>query len=168
MSERYFVESWFRGKEAEAFRSTTRESDSEPHPHVTFDRPFKIIEGREELVKQKIVDYCRGKEPIKFILEGKGNFGDIEYVPVISNELQEFDRGLEELLEGDVVFEEKLNSEKILHVRLYKNIDSFPRTESTMTRLVCLRDKKIWFSYDFVEQQILTREESLKLGYTNK
>jgi hypothetical protein len=30
-----------------------------------------------------------------------------------------------------------------------------------MLRLTCLRDKKIWFSFDFVTQTVLNREDSL-------
>ncbi len=148
---RYFLEVWLRGNPNFA-----------PHPHITFVRPFEIDETQEEIVKQEIVDYCKGKKPINFILEGKGNFGDINYVPVKSGELEKFDAGLEKLLENEVNFDKKLSDKKILHITLTKDIDSFPRTESAMTRLVCLRDKRIWFSYDFVTGKVLNREETLQ------
>ena len=149
---RYFLEVWLRGNPNFA-----------PHPHITFIRPFEISETQEENIKQIIVDYCKGRKPIKFILEGKGSFGEVNYVPVISNKLQKFDSGLEKILEGNVTFDTKLGPKKILHVTLAKDIGNFPKTESVMERLVCLRNKKIWFSYDFVINKVLTREETLIL-----
>src|SRR5688572_6584451 len=101
-SNRYFLEVWFRGDDAVPFRGKTGESSREPHPHITFVRPFSIPKIGEESIKQKVIEYCNNYKPIKFILEGKSNFDKVEFVPVRSQELQKFDSGIEKLLEDDV------------------------------------------------------------------
>ena len=96
-------------------------------------------------------------------MEGEGNFdGKINHIPVDGVEIEEFDSGIEGLLENDVLFKEKLGEKKILHLTIETARSSpFPRTELFMLRLTCIRDKRVWFSFDFVTQEVLSREESL-------
>lgn len=131
------------------------------HPHITFVRPFTIPKGCDEEIKNIIIDYCKDRKPISFLLKGMAMFeGDICYIPVISSKLQNFDRNLEKNLEKLVVFDRKLAKKKILH--LAANIDKdFPETKFIMDRLTCIRDKKIWFCWDFDTQKIISRDEIL-------
>ncbi len=166
MPERYFLENWVRDAkgEGEILDGKFEDLDSK-HPHVTFVRPFTIPTGHEEEVKNLIVDYCKGRKPIEYKLKGKGNFpGGITYIPVESDELLEFNNGLEEILEGKVFFDEKLADEKTLHLATtLVDFEDFPETTLPMLRLTCIRDKKIWFSYDFMAGIVLNREESLHI-----
>ncbi len=166
--ERYFLETHIHGNELPGLRTTISDNpQNEKHLHVTFVRPFSIKDNAEE-VKKKIIEYCKDKKPIPFVLKGKKKFDEnISYIPVESNELQNFDTDLEKLLEGMVVFDTKLNEEKILHLTIEPESEPISRTEMAMLRLTCIRDakngdgKRIWFSYDFVTQEVLNRDESL-------
>jgi len=100
----FFVEHWFRDSEAASFRVN--------HPHITLVRPFEPRSGEEE-IKELIVNFCRGKGPIAFCLEGKGNFGEIQYIPVIGDGLLQFANQLEEILEPSVNFVPKLMIKKL-------------------------------------------------------
>ena len=165
--ERYFLESHLRWNELPQLRQSFENTqDNEEHLHITFVRPFSI-DGDAQKVKEKIIEYCRGKKPIPFVLEGKGNFDEnISYIPVKSGELQNFDNGLEKLLEGMVELDTKLNDEKILHLTVGSETKALSKTEMVMLRLTCIRNlkdgngKRIWFSYDFVTQEVLSREET--------
>lgn len=78
--------------------------------------------------------------------------------------LLEFNNQLEEVIKNDVCFKVKMAEEKKLHatIKNYSSkIDEPFRIEQYMLRLTAIRDKKIWFSYDFVTNQMLNREESL-------
>jgi 2'-5' RNA ligase len=134
------------------------------HPHITLVRPFQIP-NNEEAVKKRITNFCKGKPLISFSLEGKSRFGeDVHYVPVINcDELMQFNNGLERLLSGHVQFAEKLNNKKILHATIYPydDLTTISKFDQYMLRLTCIKDKKIWFSYDFITQKALNREESL-------
>ena len=158
--ERYFLEAWLsKGvSKPEHFGVT-----GVPHAHITFVRPFTIPEGEEENVKEKIIGYCKGKKPIPFVMEGEGNFDDeINYIPVKGFEIEEFDSGIEGLLVNDVQFAEKLGKKKVLHLTITAARSShFLKTELFMLRLTCIRDKRVWFSFDFTTQETLSREESL-------
>ena len=143
------------------------EENDPSHPHITFVRPFSIPEGHnEEEIKDLIIGYCRGRRPIDFKLKGKGSFsGEVSYIPVESAELLEFNDGLEKLLDGKVDFDEKLSDQKILHLTVTtEKSEDFPEVELPMLRLTCIRDKKIWFSWDFEVGMPLSRKESLDKG----
>ncbi len=157
--ERCFLEAWF-SKGVYRFRNF--EIGDIPHPHVTFVRPFIIPENCEQIIKEKIIDYCKGKKPFPFILKGKGDFGgEISYIPVSGKEIEKFDTEIEALLEKDVLFTKKLADRKILHLTVASAQRSFPKTELYVLRLTGIKDKKIWFSFDFVTQESLNREESI-------
>jgi len=156
----YFVENWVRGLEAASFR--INKEDPNFHPHITIVRPFEPRSGEDE-IKDTIVNCCKGRAPITFCLVDKGNFDEVKYIPVISDDLSQFADELENTLETSVDFAPKLGDERILHLRINSSeeIDPFPRTESHMLRLTVIRNKLIWFSYDFVTQEVLDREQSL-------
>ncbi|MDO8551211.1 MAG: 2'-5' RNA ligase family protein [bacterium] len=158
----YFIEHWIRAGEADAFRQEFAEQGHKYYPHITLVRPFSLKTSGDE-IKQLIVGACRGKSPIPFNLEGMGSFGDIKYIPVVSQELLEFADWLEELLAPKVEFVEKLDEYKTLHLTIStsEQRDPFPSTSSHMLRLTVIRDKKIWFSYDFVTGEVLDRESTL-------
>jgi hypothetical protein len=74
----------------------------------------------------------------------------------------EFNNGLEKLLEGKVVFDEKLADDKTLHLTITnQDFQGLPETLIPMLRLTCIKNKKIWFSWDFEFNSLLDREESL-------
>ena len=160
----YYLEIWLRGFVKDYFGQISQIDKENYHPHITLIRPFDISDS-EENVKQKIVDFCQGKSPIPFSLEGKGNFDSkINYILVINaNELLKFNNDLECLLERDVEFYQKLNDEKILHIttNFEYNTEGCPRIDQYMLRLTGIRDNLIWFSYDFVTGEVLNRDESL-------
>lgn len=158
--EKYFLEAWLSKG---VYKPEFFELADIPHAHITFVRPFTIPESEEENVKKKIIDYCKGKKPIPFTMVGEGDFGgDINYIPVKGVEIEEFDNGIEALLENDVQFAEKLGKKKILHLTITPARQSpLPKTELFMLRLTCIRDKQIRFSFDFVTQETLDRDESL-------
>lgn len=160
----YYLEVWLRGFAKDHLREISSQESENYHPHITFVRPFEI-KGDPEEVKKIIIDFCSSKQPIYFVLQGKNDFeGKIKYVPIEESErLLEFNNGLEEILNGKVIFSEKLDDDKILHatVDFNKEIEPSERIEQYMLRLTAIRDKKIWFSYDFVTEETLTREESL-------
>lgn len=155
----YFLEVWFRGFAKDYLRSISNNKNKKHH--MTFIRPFDLIKSEEE-VKQNIVSFCQNKELIKFTLEGKDSFNKTtNYVPIHSPKLLEFNYDLEKAIEKDVNFVEKLNKEKILHATVDSKEFNCPTIEQYMLRLTAIKDKKIWFSYDFVTKQVLSREESL-------
>lgn len=163
--ERYFLESHLRWNELPQIRQGFE--DNGEHLHVTFVRPFSIDSDDTQKIKEEVIKYCRGRQPISFVLEGKGSFDEnTSFIPVKSEELQSFDNGLEKLLDRMVVFETKLNDEKILHLTVGSETAPLSRTEMAMLRLTCIRNlkdgsgKRIWFSYDFVTQEVLNREET--------
>lgn len=166
-TERYFLEAHIPGNDLPTLRTqTSPDPQQEKHLHITFVRPF--ITNQPESVKQKIVNYCHQQPPIGFFLEGKNNFNQSTfYIPVVSHQLQKFNDDLEEILAHDVIFDAKLSDQKTLHLTIDQNIPPLPRTEMVMTRLTCIRNshngngKRIWFSYDFVTHETLSRLESL-------
>lgn len=158
----YHAEIWLRGYAKDHIRSL-EDTEEKSHPHITLARPFEISSS-EILVKSKVEKMCAGVSPISFDLEGYGNFDGIhQYIPVESLELLKFNNRLEHLLRHDVNFAEKLNPYKILHatVNTKKEIPPQEQIEQFMLRLTMIKDKKIWFSYDFVTQQSFDREQSL-------
>lgn len=75
----------------------------------------------------------------------------------------ELDKGLENLLEDKVEFYPKLNNKKIHHVTVdFKDDKSCKRIEEKITCLVGVKNKKLWFAYDFSNKEVLNREETLK------
>jgi 2'-5' RNA ligase len=163
---RYFLEDWVRGAKGPTGALGEVFSEDDPsHPHITFVRPFSIPLGKEEEIKDLIIGYCKDRQPIDFKLKGRGSFsGKINYIPVESAELLEFNNGLEKILEGKVDFDEKLSDQKILHLTVTSDkFEDFPESKLPMLRLTCIRDKKIWFSWDFEQNKELNREESLVL-----
>jgi len=161
----YYLEVWLRGFAKDFLKSISTKDRESYHPHITLVRPFQLVAAEDE-VQQKIVEFCQGRKPIPFSLEGKGTFeGAVHYVPITNSAaLLHFNDGLEELLTGDVQFVQKLNDEKILHATVDTDIEiaSSPRIDQYMLRLTGIKDKLIWFSYDFVTQAVLTRAESLE------
>ena len=158
--EKYFLEAWLSKG---VYKPEFFEPADISHAHITFIRPFTISEGNEADVREKIIGYCKGKKPIPFVITGKGNFDDeINYIPVSGAEIEEFDGGIEALLTNEVQFAKKLGDKKILHLTITTaRQNSFPKTDLFMLRLTCIRDKRVWFSFDFTTQEILNREESL-------
>ncbi len=160
----YYLEIWLRGFAKDFLRGLSTKDEEDYHPHITLIRPFEIKTSEEE-IKQKIISFCKGKSPIPFSLEGKGDFdGKVNYIPVVDYpKLLSFNDELENLLKGDVDFWKKLSDKKILHatVDFDKEINPCPRVDQNMLRLTVMREDRIWFSFDFVTQEALNREESL-------
>jgi 2'-5' RNA ligase len=162
LAHRYYVEDWLRGEKGDLLKEAARDPDIY-HPHITFVRPFSVPEGNEDKVKQLIIDYCKDRGPINFTLNNKDHFPQgVIFIPVVSRELSEFNDGLEKILEPEVKFDVKLADQKTLHLTI-TNEDFFglPETVLPMLRLTVIRDKKIWFSWDFELHRELNREESL-------
>lgn len=159
----YYAEIWLRGPEKKILRQISSTDDETYFPHITLVRPFTpIIE--EEAVKRLIVGICIEKSPPIFTLEGSGSFGQITYVSVTNcKELLQLNDELELALEPYVQFAEKLNPNKTLHVTIEVGgeMTPFPKTDIHMFRLTVIREKKIWFSYDFITHEVLDRFESL-------
>ncbi len=158
---KYFIEVWLRGYAKDKIREISLKDSESFHPHVTLVRPFDLLVS-EDKIKSIVIEFCKGKDPIQFNLKGKGNFGEIFYIPVVdAEELLEFSNGLEKVLEGNVQFVEKHGDSKILHATVGSDFSYCEKIKQHMLRLTMIRDKKIWFSYDFVTQQELSRKESL-------
>jgi|CXWL01.1.fsa_nt_gi hypothetical protein len=153
----YYLEVWLRGLK----QHLSPEADDTYHPHITLVRPFSP-KVDERSIQEKIIEICHGLSPIPFTLEGWGKFDNIQYIPVNSEGLLQLNDLMEHELNPYVEFVEKLNPEKILHIAIQvSDPEPFPRQNLHMVRLTCIRNKKIWFSYDFVTQKVLNREESL-------
>lgn len=161
----YFLEIWIRGFAKDYAKNISPKKEETYHPNITFVRPFLKTLKSEEEIKEKIVTICSNKNPIKFILEGNGNFDEkFYYIKIKDNSfLQEFDYELEKGLENYVVFFEKLDKKKNFHLSLNTDvpIETNEIIEQYMLRLTVIKDKKIWFSYDLVTYKTLNREESL-------
>lgn len=161
----YYLEVWLRGFAKDFLRGLSTKERESYHPHITLVRPFQVT-APEERVQEKVVAFCKDRQPLPFSLEGKGTFdGAIHYVPVTNSAaLLQFNDGLEELLAGEVQFVQKLNDEKILHATVDTAVEvpPCPRIDQYMLRLTGIKDKRVWFSYDFVTQTVLTRAESLE------
>ena len=161
----YFFEIWMKGIVNDYAKSISPHTDDSYHPHITLVRPFSKIYSSEEDITQSVAEYCAEKEPIPFYLEGRGDFnGEYFFIPVVhAQELLEFDAGLEELLQNRVMFHDKLDSEKNLHLTIntQEPISPVETIEQYMLRLTAIKDKRIWFSYDFVTHDVLNRDESL-------
>jgi len=158
----YFIENWIRGKDADIFRKLSAETGQYYYPHVTLVRPFTPNSSEDE-VKELITGTCKGQTPIPFSLEGFGSFGEVKYIPVVSSELLHFAEVLEDALAPKVKFVKKLGDQKTLHLTIDAagQADPFPQTNFHMLRLTAIRNKFIWFSYDFVTGEVLNREETL-------
>jgi hypothetical protein len=115
-------------------------------------------------VKNKVADFCSRFSPMRFYLLGTGNFPEgINYLSVQSNELLNFNNGLERTILGEVNFVEKLNKEKLLHITIPKRIElEFP-IQDCMRYLTGIKNKKIWFVYDLLEKRIIERDEALNV-----
>ena len=158
-----YAEIWLREPEKKILRQISPTGDETYFPHITLVRPF-IPMIDEEAVKRLIAGICIGKSPPIFTLEGSGSFGQITYVPVTNcKELLQLNDELELTLGPYVQFAEKLSPTKMLHVTIEVEGEMvpFPKTDLHMFRLTVIKDKKIWFSYDFVTHEILDRFESL-------
>jgi 2'-5' RNA ligase len=152
-----------RGYAKDHLREISGITSEEYHPHVTLGRPLKKLENENQL-KQRIVEFCNGRQPIPFSLEGLEWFDEnTPYVPVTNGaELLQFHNEFEAFLEGQTELRPKLVDEKVLHATVTRKLDKpCERIDQYMLRLTMVRDKKIWFSYDFVTQYSLTREQSL-------
>jgi len=160
----YYLEVWLRGFAKNHLRAISRQNPEFYHPHITLVRPFEIKTGEEE-VRRKIVAFCNKRKPIPFSLEGREVFPEgVSYVPVVACEsLLQFNDELEGLLEGNVEFAPRLGEQKVLHATVDFLDPNYvcPRMNQHMLRLTGIRNKRIWFSYDFRTQRELTREESL-------
>ncbi len=160
----YYLEVWLRGFAKDHIRTLSTKDSKKYHPHITLVRPFNILSS-EDTVKNKVIDFCNGKRLIRFCLSGEGHFNNhFFYIPVVEEKgLLEFNNGLEKAICNDVKFSEKLAEGKKLHVTVDvdRNISPSVYIEQFFLRLTALKEKKIWFSYDFVRQSFLNREESL-------
>jgi len=157
-----YLEIWLRDFAKDYLRRISME-DHGYYPHITLVRPFDISANPAQ-VQQAITSFCYGKKPIEFSLKGKETFEQgIHYIPVTSPELTMFNNDLEKLLETipGIKLREKLADEKVLHVTIPRDFDGCYEIQEHMLRLTAIKDKKIWFSYDFVLQKELNREKSL-------
>lgn len=167
----FYLEIWLRDFAKDFLRQISTQNSESYHPHITLIRPFEITSD-EETVRQKIINFCEGEPPIKFSLEGKADFdGRVNYIPVTnSQQLLEFNNNLEQVLQEYVNFAEKLNDEKIFHatVDYDKEIPSCPKIDQYMIMMTAIKKDRIWFSYDFVNQKSLNREQSLDKKHWNR
>jgi len=155
----YYPEIWLRGLKP----IVSPEATETYHPHITLVRPFSPRVD-EMIIQEEIVALCQGQPPLPFTLVDRGAFSDIQYVSVVNCvDLLHFNDLMEQRLEPYVEFTQKLNSEKIFHVtvQMAHQTEPFSKLDLFMLRLTCIRNKKIWFSYDFVTGEVLTRPESL-------
>lgn len=161
----YYLEIWLRDFAKDYLREISEGDVENYHPHITLVRPFEILTNEED-IKNKIVNFCKDKKPINFSLDGAESFDhNIHYIPVTNeSELLKFSDDLESLLKNDVKLVPKLGEKKTLHATVMTNreIEPVPKIEQQMLRLTAIRNKKIWFSYDFENQKVLDREESLE------
>lgn len=163
---KYYIEIWLRGFAKDYLRGLVDDGEDK-HPHITLVRPFTLTDITEEEIKSEIVKVCESYQPILFNLSSSAYFEQgVNYVPVLDpeNVLTKLDRELECSLENKVSFVSKLSDEKNFHATIScgdKESFDVPNIEQYMLRLTLIRDKKIWFSYDFVQREILSREESL-------
>ena len=160
----YHFEIWLRGFAKDYLRRISNRDEESYHPHVTIVRPFDVI-NEEEMVKKKVVNFCKGIVPLSFYLKGVGSFdGELYHIPVFENgELLQFNDGLDDCINKDVEFVSEFDSVKKFHATVdgeKRGLDC-PQIDQYMLRLTGIRDKKIWFSYDFVTGEVLNREESL-------
>lgn len=159
----YYAEVWLRGFAKDYLRRISRYADDNYHPHITLVRPFTPLVEESEL-RERIISVCKNFEPIFFTLKGLDYFdGSIPYLSVVNNvQLLDFNNRLESALDGYVRFKPKLADEKKLHVTI-DGLNQNPEEsiDQYLLRLTMIRDKKIWFSWDFVTQSILSREDSL-------
>lgn len=159
----YHFEIWLRGYAKDFLRTISSPDKENYHPHITFVRPFRTkYEGD---VKRMVTEFCSGRAPIPFTLAGVDNFDrKVDYVKVTNeSELLFFDSQIERLLDSTVDFAPKLSPEKILHATYYpaNKIPDVKEINQYMLRLTGIKDKKIWFTYDFVRDKVLDRGESL-------
>lgn len=162
-----FAEVWFARKQAEEFRKLCApDKRNNYYPHITLVRPFDIVGDNEFQVMKAVEVYCLGRSQILFSLEGMGNFGQINYIPVVdSHELLEFSDGLELAVAPFVKFVPKLADQKTLHltVEAEGKMAPYPKKNFLMRFLTLIKNKRIWSSFDFELQRMLAREESLEL-----
>ena len=160
----YYLEIWLRGFAKDQLRELSNQDSGSYHPHVTIVRPFDIVSS-EGVVRDKIVDYCRGFSPMHFSLEGIGDFGGKFYhVPVFEDgRLMRFDNGLEDCISEDVEFVRKKDKVKKFHVTVNEDEGGFHYSGSDhhMLRLTAIRDKEIWFEQDLVTGKTLDRVQAL-------
>lgn len=163
MEKNIFFEVWLRGYAKDTLKALSA-TPEDFFPHLTYIRPLASLVPENEL-KQKIINYCKNHEPIRFVLEGTGQFNqNIYFIDVKqTNMLEKFNTGLEEAIKNDVQFDTKLDAKKKFHVTVKNPKENLPELsiEQYMLRFTALKDKKIWFSYDFVFKRELSRDESL-------
>jgi len=118
-------------------------------PHITLVPPFSIRIS-DEILKKRIFEAASRQAPIPFLLEGRGSFGTIQFIPVVSEELGYFADTLESSLSSDVSFVKKLGDQRILHVTLGrgKPKDQFPQTQFLADAITGRRNGEKWFVYD--------------------
>lgn len=159
----YFLEIFLEGETKKYLRGLSKDPNNY-FPHITLVRPFTLNNSEEKII-ETISQYCIGFEPINLGLGGRKKFPpNISYVPVNSKELFNFDLGLESILSEEVNFYRKLGPKKLHHVTLdFKDENSkCKEIIYPVKTIVGIKDKKIWFSYDFLNKQLLNREESLE------
>lgn len=157
----HFLEAWIDPSERQQFKAL-RPWDHEYHPHVTLVRPF-MPRGNEEQIQKCIVEVCTRTEPITMVAEGRGAFGRIQYIPIVSKTLYAFADALEIAIAPMVDLVPKLGEERVLHLTIGrgKPIEPYPRTELHMSQLTAIRNGRIWFAVDLHNHKVLTREEVL-------
>ena len=160
----YYFEIWLRGFAKDYLREISKTDNELYHPHITLVRPFEIKDSENHII-DAVTKYCKGQTPIFFTLEGSESFDDgVMYIPVTSCEkLKNFNSGLEKILSEHVEFYPKLSDEKVFHATV-KELEALPKIsiiEQYMLRMTGIKNRKIWFSYDFVKQEVLNRDESL-------
>ncbi|OIO41641.1 hypothetical protein AUJ62_02335 [Candidatus Pacearchaeota archaeon CG1_02_32_21] len=62
----------------------------------------------------------------------------------------------------NLINSERLSDDKVLHATIFNDGHlECPRIDQFMLRLTAIRNRKIWFSYDFVTHELLNRDQSL-------
>lgn len=145
--------------------------------HITFIRPF--FTKNEKRVIETFKKTCENlKEPIKFQIENWGVFDLIEneekiiYAGINSNKsLDFFVDSLEKNLNQLIQYEsKKIGDKRVFHATLGmekepNRIESLLKEEvfpidQYLLRTFILKNKKIFFEYDFFLQKMLNEEES--------
>ncbi|MFT5280934.1 MAG: hypothetical protein ACI9AR_000376 [Flavobacteriaceae bacterium] len=170
----YFIEIWFEDPLKTFVRELSSEKGENLYPHNTFTRPFvRKNDINEDELKEKIISILKeNKDKLSLTIEGIDNFEDEEgkpvwYLPVYEKGacLSDLDKRIEDGLEKYVVFKKKLNDTKIFHIHIPGkpvSVVDYEPIHCCSDELVVLRDKKIWFSFEFSTGRVYSRAEVLK------
>ena len=163
-TKKYHFEIWLRGYYQE-YTKTLGIRDKNYHPHIRFSRDFNPRYSEQE-VKDRVFDLCSKVAPIRFLLERKDALnGEMTFAEVKEGEtLEQFQKTLEESLSEAVIFGDAQDEETNLYAQLRRELPEgmlLPfESEQYLLRLTGIKRDKVWFSYDFVTKDILSRTRS--------